>query len=95
MEKRLTIACLGGSNKTRGEVVVERVLKALSQVSWHGRVGSFWFNRWMDRAIMCPRPQGTRIQELLAAVEGSTEMGDAEASPVRPSFTPNFAPSLA
>jgi hypothetical protein len=55
----------------------------------------FWCNRWTDRAIMPPRPQRTRVPELLAAVEGSTQMGDAEASPVHPSVTPKFAPSLA
>ena len=44
---------------------------------------------------MPPRLQRTRVPELLAAVEGSTQMGDAEASPVHPSVTPKFAPSLA
>jgi hypothetical protein len=55
----------------------------------------FWFNQWTDQAIMWPRLQRTRVPELLAAVEGSTQMGDAERSPVRPSVTPDLAPSLA
>jgi len=35
------------------------------------------------------------VAELLAAVEGSTLVGDVEAGPVRPSFTPKFASGVA
>jgi hypothetical protein len=38
------------------------------------------------QAIVFPGVQRTRVAELLAGVEGSTQMGDTEASPVRPSF---------